>query len=91
MVTIKNIKKTPDGISGDAYVEDCPAPVRVFIDSAGEAHSDPLPEGYEVASDPGEYDMNEGIIIARVLPVSLAWIGKREGCNPELELFLTLA
>ena len=46
---------------------------------------------YEVASDPGEYDMNEGIIIARVLPVSLAWIGKREGCNPKLELFLALA
>ena len=47
MVRIKNIKKTPDGISGDAYVEDCPAPVRIVIDSAGEAHADPLPEGYD--------------------------------------------
>ncbi len=47
MVRIKNIKKTPDGISGDAYVEDCPTPVRIFNDSAGKTHADPLPEGYD--------------------------------------------
>lgn len=46
---------------------------------------------YKVISDPREYDMDEEAIYTRVLSVSLAWIGKQEGCNPELELFLTLA
>ena len=46
---------------------------------------------YKVLSDPRDYDMDEESIYTRVLSVSLAWIGKQEGCNPELELFLTLA
>ena len=46
---------------------------------------------YKVFSDPGEYEMDEEAIYTRVLSVSLAWITKREGCNPELELFLALA
>ena len=47
MVRVKNILKTSNEVSGDAYVEDCPTPIMIFIDSAGEVHADQLPEGYE--------------------------------------------
>ena len=45
---------------------------------------------YRVLSEPAECDINEGFINERVLPVSMGWIGKREGCDLELELYIAL-
>lgn len=46
---------------------------------------------YKVLSDPEERDTDGELMKDRILTVSMAWIGKREGCDPALELFLTLA
>jgi hypothetical protein len=47
MVKVKNITKTPDFISGEAYVEDCPTAIKISVDSEGGIRADPLPEGYD--------------------------------------------
>ena len=48
MVKLKDINRTDEGISCNAYVEGCKIPVKLFLKSAdADMVSDDLPDGYE--------------------------------------------